>query len=92
MTSTSPTDIVSAMNDSDPTSSIPTIHSRNESECIDTTEHSQVLRVFLKLLDDDIRRHPEKLIALDSTLVACLDALISGIHVDINSPLSADDE
>ena len=92
MTSTSPTDIVSAMNDSDPTSTIPTIHSRNESECVDTTEHSQVLSVFLKVLDDDIRRHPEKLIALDSTLLAQLDSLIGGIAVDINSPLPADDE
>jgi antitoxin PrlF len=44
------------------------------------------------LLEDDIRSHPEKLVALDSTLLARLDSLVGVIEVDINSPLSADDE
>jgi hypothetical protein len=92
MTSTSPTDIVGGMNDSDPTPSIPTIHSHNEPERIDASEDDQVLFGFLSLLDDDIRSHPEKLIALDSTLLARLDSLVGGIEVDINSPLSTDDE
>lgn len=80
------------MNDSDPTASIPTIYSRNESECIDASEDDQVLFGFLSLLDDDIRSHPEKLIALDSTLLARLDSLVGGIEVEINSQLSAADE
>lgn len=92
MTSTSPTDIVRGMNDSDPTSSTPTSHSRTGSEYLDATEHDRELGEFLKLLEDDIRSHPEKLIALDSTLLARLDSLIGGLDVDINSPLSADDE
>lgn len=92
MTSTSPTDIVSAMNDSDPTSSSPTSRSRNESECIDATEHDRELCEFLTLLEDDIQSNPEKLIALDSTLLARLDALIGDIEVDINSPLPAGDK
>ncbi|MCW8275208.1 type II toxin-antitoxin system PrlF family antitoxin [Pseudomonas sp. PCH199] len=80
------------MNDSDPTSSIPTIHSGNESERTDASENDQVMFEFLSLQDDDIRNHPEKLIALDSTLLSRLDSLVGGIEVDINSPLSADDE
>ena len=92
MTSTSPTDNVSAMNDSDPTSSIPTSHSRNESECIEATEHQRVLGKFLELLEDDILGNPEKLIALDSALLARLDTLVGGLDVGINYPLSADDE
>ncbi|MNE74742.1 putative regulator PrlF [compost metagenome] len=92
MTSTSPTAIVRGMNDSDPTSSIPTNHSRNESECIDATEHDWELCEFLTLLEDDILSNPEKLVALDSTLQARLDSLVGDIEVDINSPLSADDE
>jgi hypothetical protein len=47
---------------------------------------------FLKLLEDDILGNPEKLIALVSMLLARLDSLIGGLDVDINSPLSADDE
>ena len=92
MTSTSPTDNVSTMNDSDPTSAISTIHSCNESERKSTTKNSQELCEFLKLLEDDILSNPEKLIALDSTLLARLDSLIGGLDVDSRSPLSADDE
>jgi antitoxin PrlF len=80
------------MNDSDPTSSSPTSRSRNESECIDATEHDRELCEFLTLLEDDIQSNPEKLIALDSTLLARLDALIGDIEVDINSPLPAGDK
>lgn len=92
MTSTSPTDIVRGMNHSDPNSSIPTIHSRTESEYIDATEHDRELGAFPRLLEDDIRSHPEELVALDSTLLARLGSLIGGLEVDINSPLSMDDE
>ncbi|MGJ7515147.1 type II toxin-antitoxin system PrlF family antitoxin [Pseudomonas baetica] len=80
------------MNYSDPTPSTPTGHSRSEPECIDDSENDQVLFKFLSLLEDDILSNPEKLIAFDSTLLARLDSLIGGLDVDINSPLSADDE
>ncbi|MBD0678077.1 type II toxin-antitoxin system PrlF family antitoxin [Pseudomonas sp. PSB11] len=80
------------MNESDPTPSIPTSHSRNGSECINATEHDRELGEFLKWLEDDIQSHPEKLIAVDSTLLARLGSLVGGVEVDINSPLSADDE
>jgi hypothetical protein len=93
MTSASTTDNVSAMNGSNPTPPNPTIHPRHESERTDASENAQVLFEFLSLLEDDILSNPEKLIALDSTLLARLDSLVGGgIEVDINSPLSADDE
>ena len=80
------------MNDSNPTPSTSTIHSRNASERAGASENDPELCGFLKLLEDDILSNPEKLIALDTTLLARLDFLVGGIEVDINSPLSADDE
>lgn len=80
------------MNDSNSTLSISIPLPRDVSQHAGASEDDQVLRGFLTLLDDDIRSHPEKLIALDSTLLARLDSLIGGLDVDINFPLSADDE
>ncbi|MBU4629208.1 hypothetical protein HRJ41_17150 [Pseudomonas sp. BF61] len=80
------------MNDSNPASSVTTILSRNETDGTDTSKNNQELYEFLTLLEDDILSNPGKLIALDSTLLVRLDSLIGGIDVDINSPLSADDE
>ena len=93
MTSASVADSVSvsAMNDSNPTPSNPTIHPRNESERTDASENERALRGFLKLLEDDIQSNPEKLIVLDSSFVARLDSLIGGIDVDISPQLSAND-
>lgn len=92
MTSASTTDSVTAMNDSKLTSPVTRILARNESERTDASENDLELYEFLKLLEDDIRSNPEKLVALDSTLLARLDSLIGGIEVDINSPLSSNDE
>lgn len=92
MTSASTTDNVSAMNGSNPTPPNPTTHPHHESERTAPSEDDRVLCEFLTQLEDDIRSHPEKLIALDSTLLARLDSLVGGIEVDINFPLSADDE
>jgi antitoxin PrlF len=61
-------------------------------EHVGASEYDLELCGFLKLLEDDILSNPEKLIALDSTLQARLDSLVGDIEVDINSPLSADDE
>jgi antitoxin PrlF len=54
--------------------------------------NDQELYRFLGLLEDDILSNPQKLIVLDSTLLARVDSLIGGLVVDINSPLPADDE
>ena len=80
------------MNDSNPASSESTILSRNETDGTETTKNDRELWEVLTLLEDDILTTPGKLIALDSTLLVRLDSLIGCIDVDINSPLSADDE
>lgn len=80
------------MNYSKRTSPIIRIHTHNASEYACASENDQELCGFLKLLEDDILSKPESLIVLDSSLIARLDSLIGGIDVDINAPLSADDE
>jgi antitoxin PrlF len=80
------------MNASNPTSSVSTILTRNETDGTETTKNDRELWEVLTLLEDDILTTPGKLIALDSTLLVRLDSLIGCIDVDINSPLSADDE
>lgn len=92
MTSDTSTDSVSAMNDSNPASSIPTIRACREAEYADASKNDQELCKFLGLLENDIASHPERLIALDPTLVARLGSLVGGIDVDLNTPLIADDE
>lgn len=51
-----------------------------------------VLGQFLGFLSRDIARHPEHLQALDTNFVQRLQSLTRGIDVDLDAPLSADDE
>lgn len=51
-----------------------------------------VLEQFLGFLAKDIANHPERLQAVDTTLVHRLKSLTSGVDVDLNAALSADDE
>ena len=51
-----------------------------------------VLRPFLDFLARDIARHPERLQAVDTGLVQRLQALVGGVEVNLDAPLSADDE
>jgi antitoxin PrlF len=51
-----------------------------------------VLGQFLGFLERDIARHPERLQALDAGLVERIRSLIAGVEVDLDAPLSADDE
>lgn len=51
-----------------------------------------VLGQFLGFLARDIASHPERLQAIDGGLVQRLQALVGGIDVDLDAPLSADDE
>ncbi|PMZ91086.1 MULTISPECIES: type II toxin-antitoxin system PrlF family antitoxin [unclassified Pseudomonas] len=79
------------MNNSKP-SPVTRYLARNESERADAFKDDQDICDFLTLLEDDILSNPEGLIALDSSFIARLESLIGGMDVDINSPLSADDE
>ena len=51
-----------------------------------------VLGQFLGFLARDIASHPERLQVIDSTLVQRIQSLTGGIEVDLDAPLSADDE
>lgn len=51
-----------------------------------------VLGQFLGFLARDISDHPEHVSAIDAGLVQRLQMLTAGIKVDLDAPLSADDE
>jgi antitoxin PrlF len=58
----------------------------------ETSEDDSVLGQFLSFLARDIASHPERLQAVDASLVARIHALAGDIEVDLDAPLSADDE
>lgn len=77
---------------------IPTITSANrvESETAPAlTEpmgaHLSVSRT-LELLAADMDAHPERMLPVEMNLVARIFALVGQVDVDLNSPLSAEDE
>jgi antitoxin PrlF len=47
---------------------------------------------FLDFLSRDIACHPERLQAVDASFVAHLQSLVGDSEVDLDAPLSADDE
>jgi antitoxin PrlF len=51
-----------------------------------------MLEQFLNFLARDIASHPERLQAVDASFVQRLQALIGDIEIDLDAPLSADDE
>ena len=55
-------------------------------------EDDPVLGQFLGFLARDIARHPDRLQALDASLVQRLQSLVGDIEVDLDAALSADDE
>ncbi|MFZ6047915.1 type II toxin-antitoxin system PrlF family antitoxin [Pseudomonas sp. CR3202] len=55
-------------------------------------EDDPVLGQFLGFLARDIASHPERLQAVDANLVARIHALVGSVEVDLDAPLSTDDE
>ncbi|TXH92195.1 MAG: type II toxin-antitoxin system PrlF family antitoxin [Pseudomonas sp.] len=55
-------------------------------------EDDPVLRSFLGFLARDIASHPERLQSVDAQFVQRLQSLTGSIEVDLDAPLSADDE
>lgn len=51
-----------------------------------------VLGQFLGFLARDIAEHPDRLQAIDASFVQRLQSLVGDIEVDLDAPLSADDE
>ena len=50
------------------------------------------LAPFLGLLARDLAEHPERLQAVDAGLAQRIQALVGGVEVDLDAPLSAQDE
>lgn len=50
------------------------------------------LAPFLGFLARDLAEHPERLQAVDAGLAQRIHALVGGVEVDLDAPLSADDE
>jgi antitoxin PrlF len=50
------------------------------------------LAPFLGLLARDLAEHPERLQAMDAGLAQRIQALVGDVAVDLDAPLSADDE
>lgn len=55
-------------------------------------DNDPVLSQFLSFLARDIASHPERMQAVDAGFVQRLKSLASGIEVDLDATLSADDE
>lgn len=51
-----------------------------------------VLSQFLNFLSIDMASHPERLQALDTRFVQRLQSLTRGVEIDLDAPLSTDDE
>ena len=55
-------------------------------------EDDPVLGLFLGFLARDIASYPERLQAVDASLVQRIHSLVGGIEVDLDAVLSTDDE
>jgi antitoxin PrlF len=56
------------------------------------TDNDPAMDAFLGFLAKDMTQHPERLQALDKALVQRVHMLTAGVDVDLDAPLSADDE
>ena len=59
---------------------------------VDTEGDDPVLGQFLGFLARDIASHPERLQTIDAAFVQRLQSLTGGVEIDLDAPLSADDE
>lgn len=55
-------------------------------------DEDPVLSQFLRFLADDMASHPERIQVLDSHLLQRIQSLTEGVDMDLDRPLSADDE
>ena len=61
-------------------------------EPVRAAEDDPALGAFLEFIEDDIMVHPERLQALDGATYDKLKALVGDAEVDLDWPLSPDDE
>ena len=57
-----------------------------------TEKDDPLLGQFLRFLSRDIAQHPERIQAIDASLVQRIHSLVHGIEIDLNAALSANDE
>jgi antitoxin PrlF len=55
-------------------------------------EEDPVLGAFLDFVEADIKAHPDRILAFDGALHDRLAALVRDVDVDLNAPLSLEDE
>ena len=55
-------------------------------------EEDPVMGQFLNFLAGDLANHPERLASIDTGLAGRIQSLVSGVKIDLDAPLSADDE
>ncbi len=58
----------------------------------DQTESDPVLGEFLSFLARDIEKNPQHLQAISSDLVSYVQSLVSGVDLDLDTPLLDEDE
>ncbi|MCG6122341.1 MAG: type II toxin-antitoxin system PrlF family antitoxin [Microvirga sp.] len=56
------------------------------------SEIDPALGSFLDLLEADVRAHPERLRSFDGALRDRLEALVADVAIDLDAPLSPDDD
>jgi antitoxin PrlF len=61
-------------------------------ESVRAEEGDPALGAFLDFVEADIKAHPARLRAFDGALHDRLKALVGDVHVDLDEPLSPDDE
>ena len=60
--------------------------------CPEPVEGDPALAPFLTLLQQDIAAHPERLLPITANLAGRLQELVGGIEVNLDAPLSHDDD
>ena len=60
--------------------------------CPEPVEDDPALAPFLTLLQQDIAAHPERLLPITANLAGRLQELVGGIEVNLDAPLSHDDD
>ncbi|MDG2990774.1 type II toxin-antitoxin system PrlF family antitoxin [Candidatus Synechococcus calcipolaris G9] len=58
----------------------------------ESTKSDPVLGEFLNFLARDMEKHPQQLQVLSSSLVSHVQSLVAGIDLDLEAPLSDEDE
>jgi antitoxin PrlF len=59
---------------------------------VDQAESDPVIGKFLNFLARDMEKNPQHLQAISSNLVSRVQSLVSGVELDLDAPLLAEDE